>query len=155
MSSYECIKEHLNHIRHIELEASALLGFYGVFLVWVIPSSEFYGLAFVISFIFLLIIFKLNSERSKHWKIVEKFANEINDNKLKECMLGLFPLKGFFPRLISVFRLIITLLLGLTTYFLIYIIHPYIIIYCRELLAAIIAIIYLLLDARRESVELK
>jgi hypothetical protein len=150
----ECIKEHLQHIRHIELEASTLLGFYGVFLVWVI-QTKFYGLAFGISLVFLLIMIKLNLERKKHWNAIEKFGKEISDKKIQECMQELFPVKGFLPRLIGVFRLIITLPLGLTIYFFIYMLPSWINIYWRELLAVIIALVYWLLSAIQSWKEIE
>jgi hypothetical protein len=150
----KCIKEHLQHIRHIELEASTLLGFYGVFLVWVI-QTKFYGLAFGISLVFLLIMIKLNLERKKHWNAIEKFGKEISDKKVQECMQELFPVKGFLPRLIGVFRLIITLLLGLTIYFFIYMLPSWINIYWRELLAVIIALVYWFLSAIQSWKEIE
>jgi hypothetical protein len=150
----ECIKEHLQHIRHIELEASTLLGFYGVFLVWVI-QTKFYGLAFGISLVFLLIMIKLNLERKKHWNAIEKFGKEISDKKIQECIQELFPVKGFLPRLIGVFRLIITLLLGLTIYFFIYMLPSWINIYWRELLAVIIALVYWFLSAIQSWKEIE
>jgi hypothetical protein len=155
----ECIKEHLQHIRHIELEASTLLGFYGVFLVWVI-QTKFYGLAFGISLVFLLIMIKLNLERKKHWNAIEKFGKEISDKKIQECIQELFPVKGFLLkglllRLIGVFRLIITLLLGLTIYFFIYMLPPWINIYWRELLVVIIAVVYWLLSAIQSWKEIE
>jgi hypothetical protein len=150
----KCIKEHLQHIRHIELEASTLLGFYGVFLVWVI-QTKFYGLAFGISLVFLLIMIKLNLERKKHWNAIEKFGKEISDKKVQECMQELFPVKGFLPRLVGVFRLIITLLLGLTIYFFIYMLPSWINIYWRELLAVIIALVYWFLSAIQSWKEIE
>jgi len=61
----EYVKEHLQHIRHIELEVATLLGFYGIFLVWVIPQEKFYGLAFIVSLIFFLITFKFECRTRK------------------------------------------------------------------------------------------
>jgi hypothetical protein len=140
-------REHLQHIRHVELEVATLLGFYGMFLVWVIPQENFYELAFIVSLVFFLITFKLDLELEKHWDEFNKIAK--NDLKLQ----GFIPKREIYYRFISVHRLVTTLILGLTTYFLAYIIPSWICNNWRQIIGILVAITYWFLDSIRDLMK--
>jgi hypothetical protein len=150
----ELEREHLQHIRHIELEVAGLLGFYGIFLGIFFSKTELYGIAFWVSLAFLMIVYKLSKELEKHWKNLREIIK--SHPKDKQIFEMLFPLdkEKFWPRLISVHRMITTVILGLTIYFLLYAIPPDIFvwfyIHWKDVLALCIAIAYLVYDATRD-----
>jgi hypothetical protein len=151
----ELLKEHLQHVRHIELEVAGLLGFYGIFLLIFIEHRELYGLAFWISLAFLIITFKLDKELEKHWHKFRYRIEKLSSDK-KEMFKEFLPLdKSFLYRVISVHRIITTIIIGLTTYFFVYMVSILFYDYWKELLSLIIAIIYLLFDAIRDWRKIK